>query len=595
VTVSGVCNHGNRRLRALTPGVSSRRPFSVCPALYHARSSLPTGLVRTGEEDKIYHSPLPVLDIPEMNIADYVWRNSESYADEVALVCGMTGRSYKYSMAKGMSVKFGSALRRSGLAPGDVMGMVLPNLPEFAIAFLGAVGAGITITTMNPTYRAEELAKQLSNSEAKSVMTIGMFLPNVKQAVDICGGGITIIVMGMEDTPKDCIPFLDLVLGDDGSMYQGTETQDLDVHTHVATLPYSSGTTGPPKGVALSHFNLVANLLQIQFGEPPCLDRTLPSHHGSQDVSVAVLPFFHIYAQTIIMLGQLSKGNKIITLPKFEPETYIKALVNYKPTVLHLVPPLVSFLATNPAVKPQHLESVIVVTGGAAPFGPALLQAFTDKIAPKTVEFREGFGMSESSPVTILQPNEGMVSGSCGVPVSNTIAKIVDTETGDILGKGERGELCISGPQVMLGYKNNPQATNETVKDGWLMTGDVAEVDENGQFFIVDRLKELIKVKGLQVSPSELEDLIRRHPGVLDVAVIGVPDERDGECPRAYVIRKNKNVLEQSIVDWVAEKAAPHKNLTQGVMFVESLPKNQTGKILRRELKAQVFKGSFGY
>jgi len=589
----GLCNHGNRGLKSRAPVVSSRA-LSVSASLHHARSQVPVGLIKPGEEDKIFHSRLPQLEIPEMNIADFVWKDSDKYADDVALVCGMTGRSYKYGMAKGMATKFGSAIIRSGLVPGDVMGMVVPNLPEFPIAFLGAVGAGITLTTMNPTYRAEELAKQLANSEAKAVMTIGMFLPNVKQAVEICGGGITIIVLGMEDTPSDCVPFLDMVLGDDGSLYKG-ETE-VDPHSHIATLPYSSGTTGPPKGVCVSHFNLVANLLQITSTQPYSLTKGHPSHHGGQDVSVAVLPFFHIYAQTVIMLGQMREGNKVITLPKFEPETYIKALVNYKPTVLHLVPPLVSFLATNPAVKSQHLESVNAVTGGAAPFGPTLLQQFTDKIGKK-VDFREGFGMSESSPLTICQPNEDnlRVSGSCGEPVANTIAKIVDTETGEILGKGERGEICVSGPQVMLGYKNNPSATAETIKDGWLMTGDVAEVDENGQFFIVDRLKELIKVKGLQVSPSELEDLIRRHPGVLDVAVIGVPDERDGECPRAYVIRKNKNVLEQSIVDWVAEKAAPHKKLTQGVMFVDSLPKNQTGKILRRELKAQVFKGSFGY
>ena len=175
------------------------------------------------------------------------------------------------------------------------------------------------------------------------------------------------------------------------------------------------------------------------------------------------------------------------------------------------------------------------------------------------------------------------------------LLQVVDLDSGKALGPEMSGELCVAGPQVMKGYHNNKKATERTIVDGWLHTGDIAKYDSTGQFYIVDRLKELIKVKGLQVAPSELEDLIRRHPGVNDVAVVGVPDERAGELPRAYVVRSNRNVLEQSIIDFVAENVAPHKKLGAGVMFVETLPKNQTGKILRRELKAQVFKGSFGY
>merc|ERR1719483_129002 len=505
----------------------------------------------------------------------------------------MTGRSYKYDIARSMAIKFGSALRRMGAEQGDVMGMVVPNLPEFPIAFLGAIGAGITVTTMNPSYRPEELAKQLENSGAKYIVTIGLFLPDVKQAAEIYGGLKTIIVLGMEDTPGDCVPFLDMVVGDDGSLYRVEGDKPCLPREDIAVLPYSSGTTGPPKGVCLSHYNLVANIQQANVVLPSVLKRFVKD--GIQESTVVVLPFFHIYAMSMVMILNLHLGNKIITLPKFEPESYLKALVNYQPTVLHLVPPLVSFLATNSVVKSSHLSSVKVVTGGAAPFGPSLIEQFMEKVSPNPVEFREAFGMTESSPMTHIQPEEGAVLGACGCPIPNTISKLVDTETGETVGEGVQGELCVSGPQVMVGYYRNDEATKDTIKNGWLHTGDIAVVDKTGQYTIVDRLKELIKVKGLQVSPSELEDLIRRHPGVLDVAVIGVPDERTGEAPRAYVIRKNKNVLEQSIIDWVAEKAAPHKKLAQGVMFVESLPKNQTGKILRRELKSQVFKGSFGY
>jgi len=262
---------------------------------------------------------------------------------------------------------------------------------------------------------------------------------------------------------------------------------------------------------------------------------------------------------------------------------FIKALVTYKPTILHLVPPVMSFLAKSPTVKSDQLASVKFVNGGAAPFGPTLIESFMEKVKAHGTKFIEGYGLT------------GAIVGSCGYPLPNTMAKVIDMETGEALGPGKEGELCISGPQVMMGYYRNKKTTRKTIVDGWLKTGDVAKYGERKQFIIVDRLKELVKVKGYQVAPSELEDLLRGHPGVIDVAVVGVPDERAGELPRAYVIRKNRNVMEQSIIDFVAENVAPHKKLGAGVMFVESLPKNQTGKTLRRELKAQVFKGSFGY
>jgi len=549
-------------------------------------------LVEPEEEKFIVRSPWSDVEIPEMNVADYVWEDVDKFADNVALVCGMTGRSYTYEMAHGMSRKFGSALKRLGAKKGDVLAMIVPNIPEFPIAFFGAAGVGVTLTTINPTYRPEEVARQLENSGARYVITIGLFLQNLKQSCDIYDKIEKIIVLGMEDTPPDCKSFLEMLIYDDGSLYD--EDRNCDPHKDIAVLPYSSGTTGPPKGVCLSHYNLVANCQQVTHPDVGSV-KSVVETGGPQEVTVAVLPFFHIYAMETIMVMGLRLGVKIVTLPKFEPEQYIKALVTYKPTLLALVPPLVSFLATNPMVKAAHLSSVRFIVGGAAPFGPALIENFMEKVAPSKMTFNEGFGMTESSPITHFQPKEGALLGGCGYPLPNTIAKIIDLETGAALGPEEQGELCVAGPQVMMGYYRNAKATRKTIVDGWLRTGDIAKYAENRQFIIVDRLKELIKVKGLQVAPSELEDLLRRHPGVIDVAVVGVPDERAGELPRAYVIRKNRNVMEQSIIDFVSEKLASHKRLGAGVMFVESLPKNQTGKILRRELKAQVFKGSFGY
>ncbi|TRY77011.1 hypothetical protein TCAL_06363 [Tigriopus californicus] len=570
-------------------GLPSRYRLSTSVGL---RKYVPV-VVPAADEDKVVRSPYSDVELPECNLADFVWKNVHQWPDNIAMICGMTGRQYTYDMAYGMSRKFGSAMIRMGAKKGDVFAMVVPNIPEFPIAFLGAVGVGLTPTTMNPTYRPEEIARQLENSQARFIITIGLFLPNIRQACEIYSGIEKIIVLGMEEKPADCASFIEMLIYDDGSLYD--QDRSCDPHNDLAALPYSSGTTGPPKGVSLTHFNMVSNLVQLLHPQVNNLRECNPTSKSNQEITVAVLPFFHIYAMTAIMNLGLHLGAKIITLPKFEPEAYLKALVTYKPTFLHLVPPLVSFLSTNPAVKAQHLASLEAVIGGAAPFGPALIEKLMEKCKPNVVNFREGFGMTESSPVSHVQPEENAVLGGCGHPIPNTLAKIVDLETGVALGPNEDGELLVAGPQVMKGYFKNKKATNKTIVDGWLRTGDIAKFDETGQFMIVDRLKELIKVKGLQVAPSELEDLIRRHEGVNDVAVVGVPDERSGELPRAYVVRKNRNVLEQDIIDFVAERVAPHKKLGAGVMFVETLPKNQTGKILRRELKAQVFKGSFGY
>jgi len=553
----------------------------------------PVGVIDEGDEQFIIRSPYPDVNIPEMNLADFVFEDASKYPDNTALVCGMTGRQYTYEMAEQLAVKFGSAMIRMGAERGEVIAFLLPNIPEFPIAFLGCAGAGLTVTTMNPTYKAEEIARQLENSGSQYIVTIGLFLQQTKQAsANLETTKIKeIIVLGMEDTPEDCKSFMHLLMSDDGSLYRSGDDK-FDPHSDIMAMPYSSGTTGPPKGVCLTHYNLVANACQSC--SPYVTDLRPFAENGKQEITLAVLPFFHIYAMTTIMIMGLRIGMKIITLPKFDPEMYIRALSTYKPTLVNLVPPLVSFLASDNSVKSQHLASIKNVTGGAAPFGPTLISKFLSKCSPNKPKFQEGFGMTESSPVTHVQPLENSYLGGCGFPVPNTIAKVVDLETGEPLPPEQDGELCVSGPQVMMGYHRNRRATKNTVKEGWLHTGDVARYREDGQFIIVDRLKELIKVKGHQVAPSELEDLIRQHEGVVEVAVTGIPDERAGELPRAYVIRKNRKVQEQDIMKFVAAHVAPHKKLG-GVMMVDSLPKNQTGKVLRRELKAQVFKGSFGY
>lgn len=294
----------------------------------------------------------------------------------------------------------------------------------------------------------------------------------------------------------------------------------------------------------------------------------------------------------VVCMGlSLYVGAKMVTVPTFEPNLYVGTIKRYKTTILHTVPPIVSFLIHSDMVTPELLKSVHTLVCGAAPLGPALVKEFNEKFGDG-MNFQEGYGMTEASPVTHMTPVEAYKPGSTGVVIPNTMAKIVDLSTGETLGPGVEGELCIHGPQVMKGYYRNEKATQETIdKDGWLHTGDIAKMDENENVYIVDRLKELIKVKGLQVAPAELEDLLRRHPAVVDVAVIGLPDERAGEVPRAYVVLSpESDVTQDEIADYVAKEVAPHKRLLGGVCFTDKIPKSATGKILRRELKAAALK-----
>ena len=562
--------------------VSLARLSTALPTCYR-KSALPLGIVEPGEERLVVRSPWPPVTVPEMNLAEWVWELAPQYADTTALVCGLTGHSLTYFEAKSMAQNFGSSLLRMGAQRGDVVCLLLPNMPEFPVVFLGAVGAGLTVTTCKTSLRPEELAVRLESCQARWLVTTVEALAGVRQAKNSYTSLENVILIDAEE--QDCISLDAMLRDEDGSLYESRSPTD--VHKEVAAMPFSSGTTGPPKGVLLSHFNMVAAGAQML---SPAFCPTLDG--SSQQVSLAVLPFSHIYSMAVVMITQLRLGHRLITLPHYDEHLFTRALSNYKPTVLHLVPPILTFLANSRVVKPQHLQQVKLVTGGAAHFCPSLVQGLLAKLPPG-VQLLQGFGMSETSGLTHCQV-EGGSGGGIGCPLPNTMAKLVDWETGETVGPGSRGELCVSGPQVMLGYHRNSRATKRHLQDHWLHTGDVATYDAaSDQFVVVDRLREMIKVKGVSVAPSEIEDVVRDHPGVIDAAVVGVPDEMTGERPRAYCIRRNINVQEVEVMRWVEERLPSHMKLGT-VMFVDSLPKNSMGKTLRRQLRVQVFKGSFG-
>jgi acyl-CoA synthetase (AMP-forming)/AMP-acid ligase II len=510
----------------------------------------------------IHTGPYEDVEIPDVDITSFVFEHAGERADKPALIDGPSGRTLTYSdVTRGIRA-LASGLAARGFGKGDVLAVYMPNVPEYAIAFHGATSAGGMATTMNPLYTANEVAHQLEDSGAKLLVTVGPFLEAAGAAAEQAGIGEEVYVVGGAEDAKD---FTEL-LGDPD------EAPELEVNAadDLAVLPYSSGTTGLPKGVMLTHRNLVANLNQTLAAQDA----------GEDDVLVGVLPFFHIYGMQVIMNLGLRQGATVVTMPRFDLDQFLSLIEEHGVTNAYVVPPIALALAKHPAVDEHDVSSLRMIMSGAAPLGAELSDAVEKRTAASTIQ---GYGLTETSPVTHCIPASGGRSGSIGPPLPNTECRIVDPESGEDVAQGERGELWIRGPQVMKGYLNNDEATAATIDDeGWLHTGDIAVVGDDGDFEIVDRLKELIKYKGFQVPPAELEALLITHPKVQDVAVIGVADEEAGELPKAYIV-PGENVDHDELMAWVGERVAPQKKIRL-IEEIDEIPKSPSGKILRRKL-----------
>jgi acyl-CoA synthetase (AMP-forming)/AMP-acid ligase II len=509
----------------------------------------------------IYRSPFPDVTIPDVPLTTHVLRHAATRPDVPALVDGPTGRTLTFAQLEGAVRALAGGLAARGFAPGDVVGLMAPNLPEYAVVFHGVATAGGTVTTVNPLYTAEEVRHQLLDSGASSLVTVPPFLDTARAAVkDTAVDEIVVIGEAEGATP------LAAWMGDP------IEQVGIDPAEHVVVLPYSSGTTGLPKGVMLTHRNLVANIAQCE----PVLDL------GDDEVALAVLPFFHIYGMQVLMNMMLAVGATVVTLPRFDLGEALRLIEERRVTRFFVVPPIVLALAKQPVVDQFDLSSLRFVLSGAAPLGADLAQDAAARIGCEVVQ---GYGMTELSPVSHATPAGQFKPGSVGVLVPNAQARLVGA-AGDDRGVGEEGELWIRGPLVMKGYLNNPAATAATIDDeGWLHTGDVARIDEDGHTYIVDRVKELIKYKAFQVPPAELEALLVTHPGVADVAVVGIPDEEAGELPKAFVVRRpDSDVTAEELQAFVAEHVAHYKQV-RSVAFVDEIPKSASGKILRRLLR----------
>ncbi|XP_050344115.1 probable 4-coumarate--CoA ligase 1 [Nymphalis io] len=534
-------------------------------------------------EQNVLSSPWGEITPGKETLTEHVFKDIESWSDAPCVTCGATGRSYDYGMMRMMVERCACALAgHLKMAPGERIGLILPNLPEFVVLIHGAMRAGLVVTFANPLYTADEVRRQFSDCNVKAIATIEMFMPvaqEVSKSLNDYKG--TIWVGGDDDTAKGIYGLRSLLMADYDADLPTLNCED------VCLIPYSSGTTGLPKGVMLTHKNLVSNLKQVQ--APKMMK--YEGEKGKGDVVLTVPPFFHIYGFNGILNYNLVLGYHIVSIPKFTPDDYIKCLVEYQPTTLFVVPSLLAFLATHPMVKKEHLQSVETIMVGAAPTTDSMLEKFLLK-CEKTkdqIKLLQGYGMTESSPVTLMTPYSYPYNkiGSVGQLVLSTQARVLSLTSGEALGPHQSGELCLRGPQIMKGYWNNEKATKETVdSEGWLHTGDVAYYDDDHYFYIVDRTKELIKVKGNQVSPTEIESVIMEMPEVADVAVVGIPDSLAGEVPKAFVVLKpDQKITEKQVYDLVAQKLTRYKHLEGGVVFVDVIPRNVAGKIMRNELK----------
>jgi acyl-CoA synthetase (AMP-forming)/AMP-acid ligase II len=506
----------------------------------------------------IHSSPFPDVALTDQTITERVFAGLIDRPEDVVLTDGPSGRTMTAKAFMDQVKQFAGGLTAAGYGAGKTVALMAPNIPEYCVIFHGVAWAGGTITTLNPTYTGPEVAHQLADSNANVLITIPDFLETAKAGA----AGRALIVIG---TPQFEALFAEPI-----------EAQvPVDIDAHSVVLPYSSGTTGLPKGVMLSHRNLVVNVDQS----------ILAADFQPGEIAAAFLPFFHIYGMTVLMNVHLAGGSALVTMPRFDLPMFLQISQDHKARRMWVVPPVAISLAKHPLVDDYDLSALEQVFIAAAPSGPELTDAVSARLNCTALQ---GFGMTELSPVSHVVPGNAPKSGAVGVLLPNTICKIVDPDSGDVMGVDAEGELWIKGPQVMQGYLNNAKATAETITDdGWLRTGDIARIDEDGYLFIVDRLKELINYKGFQVAPAELEATLVAMDGVIDAAVIGLPDDDAGELPIAFVICAEGGPDEATIHAHFQENLATYKRLHQ-VRFVDEIPKSASGKILRRFLCDQV-------
>ncbi|KAE8380697.1 hypothetical protein BDV26DRAFT_256830 [Aspergillus bertholletiae] len=545
-------------------------------------------------------SQYPPVDIPNVDLWTFLFeRKDRNFPDDnIIYQDADTQRFYTYKALKDAALAFGQGLKAVyDWRKGDVLALFTPNSIDTPVVMWGAHWAGGVVSPANPAYTTEELAYQLKNSGAKAVITQVPQLSVVRAAAKQANiPEDRIILIGDQRDPEAKFKHFTSIRNISGATrYRKTK---INPDKDLSFLVYSSGTTGIPKGVMLSHRNIIANSLQLAAGEAGHLTWN-GGADGKGDRVLAFLPFFHIYGLTCLVHQTLYQGYRLVVMQKFDIEKWCAHVQNYRITFSYVVPPVVLLLSKHPIVEKYDLSTLRMMNSGAAPLTRELVEAVYARIK---CGIKQGYGLSETSPTTHTQPWEEWRTsiGSVGKLLPNMEAKYMtmpeDESEPREVSAGEVGELYMKGPNIFQGYHNNPAATTDSLTDGWFRTGDVGYQDKDGNFYITDRVKELIKYKGFQVAPAELEGILVDHEAIDDVAVIGIESEAHGtEVPLAYVVRSAKSnasgvSAEQeaaNIIKWLDGKVAYHKRLRGGVRFVDAIPKSVSGKILRRVLKKQ--------
>lgn len=537
-------------------------------------------------------SPAPPLQLPAPgslpNFSDFICSGFAKNGDKPAVVVDNPEGPADVRTFADLLADVGSVAHelRSvlGFGPGDRALLISPNHADYFTAVHAVLKLNGVLSPANPLYSATEIGRQLEDCEATVVMAHPCCLEKALEAVRASGraDAISVLVLGA-DAPAGATP-LDALKGTGAAAPLLGAVED----DQLAVLPYSSGTTGMPKGTMLTHRNLIANVLQFEF-----VDGRFWSRGG--ETLVSPLPFFHIYGFTASLNISLYYDCTCVTMPAFDLERFLSLVQERRCTRAQLVPPIILGLAKHPLVDSYDLSSLKTIVSGAAPLAREVGNECAARLG---VAVKQAWGMSELAPIGSVNPDGDNRPGSSGVAVASMLYKIVDPESGELLPRGEEGEVVCTGPNVMAGYLNNPEANAHAFDaDGWFRTGDIGYADEDGYLYFTDRLKELIKYKGFQVPPAELEALLLSHPQIVDSAVIPVPSDTAGEVPRAFVtLAPGADFDADSIAAWVAERVAPHKKLRGGVVQMvapDAIPKSAAGKILRRVLVQRNKAGEF--
>lgn len=529
------------------------------------------------------------LDYPEVPLHHFLEESARRYPALPATI--FYDAKLSYSELDALANQIAHALIRMGVRKGDRVALLLPNTPQFVVSFFGILKAGAIVVANNPLYTARELTHQLNDAGATTIITLSKMYPTVQKIIPD-----TALENVVVTNIKEYMPFVlrtlftlfreqkdghrvELAAGhqwfQDWISGQPTGGAGVEVGPDdVAIYQYTGGTTGVSKGAVVPHRALVADTMQI--------DAWVPGRREGGETYLAVIPFFHVYGMVACMSTTIYQAARMVLLPQFNIEDALKAIDKYKPTFFPGVPAMYVAINNHPEISKYDVRSIRACISGAAPLPVEVKKRFEELTGGKVCE---GYGLSEAPTATHCNPINGLNKpGSIGLPLPDVECKIEDLETGEALPAGEVGELCIRGPQLMQGYLNRPEESAETLKDGWLHTGDIAYMDDNGYFFIVDRKKDMIITGGYNVYPRDVEEVLYQHPAVQEAAVAGVPHEYYGEMIKAYVVLKEgASVSEDELIQFCKEQLASYK-APKEVEFRQSLPKTLVGKVLRRVL-----------